>query len=106
MITLPPPDAWMDGGFLDYDSNQHCELDLRNRENVLFLAAAPPPGRYRVYANLFSGCGQPAVNAVAAVVLDGAQIGRGGATLYEIDAREQPGIGDAPGLLVLELEIP
>ncbi|MEM6296190.1 MAG: hypothetical protein AAGA54_33265, partial [Myxococcota bacterium] len=47
MIT--PPDGATLGGYHDFDSNQQCGLDLRNRENVVWQVT-PPPGRYRVYA--------------------------------------------------------
>lgn len=103
---VPPPDAWMNGGWIDYDSNQHCQLDLRNRENVMWLNADPPPGTYRVYAHLFSPCGQPVVNMIAVAQRDGEVVGRAGATQYEIDSRIHPVEGETPGLLLLELEVP
>lgn len=103
---VPPPDAWMSGGWLDYDSNQHCELDLRNRENVMWLNADPPPGVYRVYAHLFSPCGHPAVNMLAVVQRQGELLGSAGATQYELDSRVHPVEGEVPGLLMLEIEVP
>ncbi len=103
---LPPPDAWMQGGFLDYDSNQHCDLDLRNRENILWLAADPPPGHYEVYAHLFSPCGQAAVNMIGTAHLGDSLLGIGGATQYEFDSREHPASGEVPGLLLLEFDVP
>jgi hypothetical protein len=100
------PDEWMDGGFLDYDSNQECELDLRNRENVMWLNAAPPSGHYQVYAQLFSPCGQSAVNFVGVIQVDGEVVGTAASTLYDFDARIPPGDGEAPGLLLTEFDIP
>jgi hypothetical protein len=102
---VPPSDAWMSGGWIDYDSNQHCELDLLNRENVMWLNAEPPPGRYRVYAHLFSPCGQPLVNMITVVQRNGELLGRAGATQYEIDSRAHPVEGETPGLLLLEIEV-
>lgn len=100
-----PPDAWMLGGFLDFDSNQHCVLDMRNRENVMWLAADPPPGRYRVYAHLFSSCEQPAVNFAVTVQRDGVVTDEIVGTQYAYDAAIHPSSGEAPGLLVLEFEL-
>ncbi len=103
---LPPPDAWKDGGFLDYDSNQSCQLDLRNRENVVWLEGEPPSGHYKVYAHLFSACGQAAVNMVTSAMLQGELLGSGGATQYEFDSRVHPNSEEVPGLLLLEFDVP
>jgi len=103
---LPPPDEWMEGGWLDFDSNQQCELDLRNTENVMWLNADPPPGRYKVFAHLFSACGHASVNFVSVVQHNGDVVERGASTLYEFDARVHPDDDDAPGLLLLEFDIP
>lgn len=103
---VPPPDAWMSGGWLDFDSNQECRLDLRNRENVMWLEGTPPAGRYQVFAHLYAACGQPAVNMIAVVQLDGAPVVRAGATQYELDSRLHPAEGEAPGLLLAEFDVP
>ncbi|MBL4688231.1 MAG: hypothetical protein JKY37_26830 [Nannocystaceae bacterium] len=100
---VPAVDAWMAGGFIDFDSNQECRLDLRNRENVVWLQA-PPTGTYRVYAHLFAPCDQPVVNA-SVVVQRGESVEQEVfATLYEFDSREHPSDG-APGLLMLEFDV-
>lgn len=104
--ALPPPDAWREGGFLDFDSNQHCELDMRNRENILWLEGQPPPGRYQVYAHLYSACGQPAVNMMSTAHLQGVLLESGAATQYEFDSRVHPASGEAPGLLLMEFDVP
>lgn len=101
-----PIDAWMDGAFLDFDSNQQCEIDARNRENILFLNAAPPPGRYKVYVQLFAPCGTSSVNFETIAQLAGDVIARGASTMYEFDSRIHPGPGDVPGLLVMEFDVP
>ena len=49
------PDAF-GVGVLDYDSNRDCHIDGRQRENVVFQA--PAPGKYYIYASLFSACGE------------------------------------------------
>ncbi len=58
---VPTPGAPVDPdafgvGVLDYDSNRDCAIDGRQRENVVFQA--PAPGKYYVYASLFSACGE------------------------------------------------
>lgn len=98
------PDAWQAGGVHDYDANQHCQIDARNREDVYWLQD-PPPGEYRIYAHLYAPCGEAAVNAVALVQRDGETLLRAGATQYAFDAREH---GDAipPGLWLATFEVP
>ncbi|MBX2803833.1 MAG: hypothetical protein KTR31_39520 [Myxococcales bacterium] len=103
---LPPPDAWMEGGYLDYDSNQQCRLDLRNRENVLWLTADPAPGDYRIFAHLFAPCGQPVVNLEATAHLEGELLVRVGATQYPFDSRIHWAEGEVPGLLLAEFTVP
>ena len=101
----PPPEVWMEGAFLDFDSNQHCVLDMRNRENVMWLANPPEPGRYKVYAHLFAPCGHEAVNFSVAVQRDGELIHETVGTQYAYDAAVHPSSGEAPGLLVMEFEL-
>ncbi len=101
MIT--PPDGKTLGGYHDFDSNQQCVLDLRNRENVVW-AVSPPPGRYRVYAELFSACDAASVNFEVSAE-HSTVIGRAGGTMYAFDARQHARDTDAPGLLVLEFEV-
>ncbi len=106
-ISAPSdPDAWRQGGFLDFDSNQHCELDLRNRENLVWLEGEPPSGHYQVYAHLFSACGQASVNMVSAAHLAGELLQEGAATQYEFDSRVHPSGDEAPGLLIMEFDVP
>lgn len=99
-------DDWLDGGFLDFDSNQECEIDARNRENILFLSTPPPSGRYKVYVQLFAPCGVSSVNFEAIAQVGSEVVERGTSTLYEFDARTQPGPGEVPGLLLMEFDIP
>ncbi|MBA3393169.1 MAG: hypothetical protein H0T89_11015 [Deltaproteobacteria bacterium] len=115
--TMPSPNpgdlSWMYGGFLDHDSNQECQIDAINRENVVWLkregdpmAMPPPSGRYKVYANLFAPCGASSVTFEAVAQLNGEVIERGASILYEFDARRLPADSAAPGLLLMEFEVP
>ncbi len=100
----PPPDGTTLGGYHDYDSNQQCTLDLRNRENVVWQVM-PPPGRYRVYAELYSACDAAAVNFEATALQGTEALAGSGGTLYAFDAREHARDGEVPGFLVLEFEV-
>jgi hypothetical protein len=106
LSPIPGSEEWKLGGWLDYDSNKGCVLDLRNQENVLWIEGDPPPGHYKVYANLYSACDAHAVNFEALVHEADELIVRAGSTLYEFDARTHPDPEEAPGLLLVEFDIP
>jgi len=54
-------DLYLPGvGKLERDANANCVIDGRQREDIVFQAE-PPPGDYRVYANLSRACGEPRV---------------------------------------------
>ncbi len=59
--TVP---SW--AGTFDRDSDAGCIIDGIRTENLTWNTVAPH-GRYLIYANLFSSCGQPAVRFVASV---------------------------------------
>ncbi|MEX1367193.1 MAG: hypothetical protein AB1Z98_28965 [Nannocystaceae bacterium] len=103
--VVPPPDAWMDSGVYPYDSNQQCRLDLRNREDVVWVRP-PPSGTYRVYVHLFSPCDAPSVDFQVLVQRNDEVIDEVGGSQYAFDSRVHPAPGEVPGLLVLELEVP
>lgn len=100
----PPPDGKTLGGYHDHDSNQQCTLDLRNRENVVWQVA-PPPGKYRVYAELYSACDAASVNFEANALQGTESLANSGGTLYAFDAREHARDGEVPGFLILEFEV-
>lgn len=109
---IPPPpgtstvtDAWRQGGLHDFDSNQECVFDGRQVERVRYIDGPPPPGTYRVYAQLFSACGQESVRFRAVVHRNGVAAEQAQSSLFVFDAREHPVPGEAPGLLLLEFEI-
>lgn len=101
----PPPDGATLGGYHDFDANQSCALDLLNRENVVWQVP-PPSGTYRVYAALFSACDAPAVNFEVMASQGDEPLATAGGTLYAFDARTHAPDDEAPGLLVLEFEVP
>lgn len=101
---VSPPDGATLGGYHDFDSNQQCMLDLRNRENVVW-EITPPPGRYRVFVELFSACDAAAVNLEVAALSGEDPLASGGATMYAFDARTHARDDEPPGLLVLEFEV-
>ncbi len=103
--TVPEPDAWMQGGVYPHDSNQQCRLDLRNREDVVWVQP-PPSGTYRAYVHLFSPCDEAAVDFQVVVHRQDQSDDAAGGTLYEFDSRIHPAPGEVPGLLVLEFEVP
>jgi hypothetical protein len=60
-----PPDAGVApaskaSGALDRDSNRACVIDGIDREDVVWQST-PEAGDYQVWADLFAGCGKPAV---------------------------------------------
>jgi hypothetical protein len=100
-----PPDAWMSGAILDFDSNAGCVIDGRRVERAIW-SNAPASGHYSVYADLFSTCGESGVRFRAEAFRDGQSVASAIGSLYEIDARTHPlPPGSAPGLLVLELDL-
>jgi hypothetical protein len=48
-------------GVLEPDSNPGCHVDSLRRETVTWNTS-PEPGEYRVFANVFEGCGKQAVH--------------------------------------------
>jgi hypothetical protein len=102
---IDPPDAWKNGATLDFDSNQECRIDGRQIERVTYQNVPPTPGTYRVFAALFASCGESAVSFQVVAIRNGEPIRDVTGTLYEFDARIHPQEGEAPGLLVTELEV-
>jgi hypothetical protein len=99
------PESAAAGAHLVVDANEGCRIDNLNREDVVW-PLAPPPGRYRVYAHLFSPCDASFANMEVAAQLDGELLVRAGATQYAFDARNHPADGRAPGLLMATFDVP
>jgi hypothetical protein len=103
--VVSDPDAYLEGGYLEFDSNKQCRLDLMNREQVVWLSP-PPSGRYRIFAHLYSPCDTQAVNMIAVAHYEGEVVARAGATQYPFDAREHFAEGEAPGLFLTDFDVP
>lgn len=109
----PSDPSWMYSGYIDLDSNSECVIDSVQREDFVWLAhtgdpkAVPPPsGHYKVYANLFAPCGASAVSFDTIAQVNGEVVARAASTLYPFDSRTLPGDDQAPGLLMMELDLP
>ena len=48
-------------GRIAYDGNVNCQVDGRQREDIVF-EALPEPGTYKIYVNLARNCGEASVN--------------------------------------------
>lgn len=101
-----PPDAWQDGGTLDFDSNANCVIDGRRRENAVWSAAAPS-GHYRVQVGLARTCGVASTPFVVTVRVRGEVIATSAGVLYESDALGYPTEPTkAAGILAAEFDLP
>jgi hypothetical protein len=93
-------------GILNRNSNADCVIDSIRREDLVWQGT-PLPGTWKVYANLFSACGQPAVSFRAAVY----RVGAAGGLVEDQQAAGQLGAlaangGTRLGLLLLEVAFP
>jgi hypothetical protein len=98
-----PPNAPIDGGVLDRDSNAQCVLDGQQAEDVVW-AEAPPKGHYIVRVDTFSMCGAASSPWRLEAILDGVRIGAAQGTSTDADVRFDHNRGS--GLLALELDVP
>ena len=97
------PDASIDGGYLDQDSNAHCVTDGQQREDVIWRES-PPKGHYIVRVDTFSLCGVASAPWKITATLNGVVIGgaQGEATVNDQRFSHDRG----GGLLALELDVP
>jgi hypothetical protein len=94
-------DAGLAGG-LDFDSNSMCQIDNRDRENVIWPSDTPQ-GHYKVRVDAFSLCGQKSVFWEARATQQGALIGQATGVLTEAQASRNH-VADA-GVLAFEFDI-
>jgi hypothetical protein len=98
-------------GVLDHDSNRNCVIDGADREDIVWQAA-PEPGNYLVWADLFGACGKPAVTFSVSLWLAEPGGPDGGQRLVaepplangELTAAQANG-GSGPGLFVGQFQI-
>jgi len=98
-----PPDAWMTGGILDFDSNAQCRFDGRMRENVVWTMPAPA-GAYAVRVDAFSLCGAPAAPWVVEARVAGEVVATASGLATAADAALPHDAG--AGVRALEVEVP
>ena len=96
------PDAGADG-VLDFDSNEGCQIDGRDRENVVWTGA-PPAGHYIVRVDAFSLCGQMSAAWHAIAYTPEGTKGEASGVLTGAATREAPTAG--AGLTAFEFDYP
>jgi hypothetical protein len=94
------PDGGADG-ILDFDSNQNCQIDGRDRENVVWTGT-PPAGHYIVRVDAFSLCGQMSAAWHAIAYTPQGTVGEASGVLTDAATREAPTAG--AGLTAFEFD--
>ena len=94
-------DAGGEPAGLDLDSNASCQIDNRDRENVIWPTAAPQ-GHYLVRVDAFSLCGQKSAYWEARATRQGALIGQASGVLTEAEASRNHVAG--AGVLAFEFD--
>lgn len=97
------PQAWQQGGILDFDSNAGCLIDGRRQEDVVWQSD-PPPGPYVVRVDTASLCGAPAARWVVQVTAGGARLAASQGVALPGDARFSKGPGS--GVQALTFDVP
>jgi len=96
------PDGGSDG-ILDFDSNEDCQIDGRDRENVVWTGQ-PPAGHYVVRVDAFSLCGQMSAAWHAIAYTPQGTVGEASGVLTDAATREVPTAG--AGLTAFEFDYP
>jgi hypothetical protein len=101
----PPvsPDAFREGGKIDFDAHANCVIDGRARENAVWTVA-PPAGEYRVQVALAAQCGVARVAFRVRAFLRGELMGEARGVLHAVDAER--GREDLAGVRALVIEVP
>jgi hypothetical protein len=94
------PDGGADG-VLDFDSNEGCQIDGLDRENVVWTWQ-PPSGHYIVRVDAFSLCGQTSAAWHAIAYTPQATLGEASGVLTGAATREAPTAG--AGLTAFEFD--
>ncbi|HEY2030567.1 MAG TPA: hypothetical protein VGH20_15315 [Myxococcales bacterium] len=93
----------LEGGVLDFDSNQSCIIDGRRRERISW-ASAPPSGQYQVRVDTPSLCAAPTAHWFVQAQLGGQVLRSVQGQSTHFDTRGLHARG--AGLLVLEVDVP
>jgi hypothetical protein len=96
------PDGGADG-VLDFDCNEDCQIDGRDRENVVWTGQ-PPAGHYIVRVDAFSLCGQMSAAWHAIAYSPQGTKGEASGVLTDAATREAPTAG--AGLTAFEFDYP
>jgi hypothetical protein len=96
------PDGGSDGT-LDFDSNEDCQIDGLDRENVVWTGQ-PPTGHYIVRVDAFSLCGQMSAAWHAIAYTPQGTVGEASGVLTDAATREAPTAG--AGLTAFEFDYP
>jgi hypothetical protein len=96
------PDGGVDGN-LDFDSNEDCQIDGRDLENVVWTGQ-PPAGHYIVRVDAFSLCGQTSASWHAIAYSSQGTLGEASGVLTDAATREAPTAG--AGLTAFEFYYP
>jgi hypothetical protein len=105
---LPPPgtpvdpNAWKQGGILDFDSNAGCVIDGRRQENVVWQAP-PPAGTYIARVDTASMCGAAAARWVVEALVNGAVTASAEGESLPSDARYSKGPGSGVQALTFDV---
>jgi hypothetical protein len=102
-VVPPTGPSIAEAGYLDADSNAQCVLDGRQRESVIYPAAAPR-GRYRVRVDTPSLCGQATAYWQVEARAQGQLLTTARGQSLPAATRGPHGMG--AGVLGLEIEIP
>ncbi|MGB8294106.1 MAG: hypothetical protein WCG85_01630 [Polyangia bacterium] len=97
------PDGGGSDGVLDLDSNEDCQIDGRDRENVVWTGQ-PPSGHYIVRVDAFSLCGQTSAAWHAIAFTPQGTLGEASGVLTDAATREAPTAG--AGLTAFEFDYP
>jgi len=90
-------------GVLDFDSNEDCQIDGRDRENIVWTGE-PPAGHYIVRVDAFSLCGQMSAAWHAIAYTPQETKGEASGVLTGAATREAPTAG--AGLTAFEFDYP
>lgn len=97
------PNAPLDGGYLDRDSNSHCQLDGTREEDAIWTEP-PPAGHYVVRVDTFSLCAAASANWKLQAILNGTTVGTAMGVATDNDLRFNHDRG--AGLTAIQFDVP